>query len=167
MQRHISKSSFITGIGLALSLLAGNALADKPHWAERNKHQSNYDSRYDNKQYKNQSYKYRKNHSSKHHFHKNDRRTVYNYYGKQQHRGKCPPGLTKKNNSCQPSKRYKKWHKGKTLSKNTRYYELPRELRAQLSRPQDDYRYVRVDNDILLIDRVTDVVIDAIENAWR
>lgn len=167
MQSHISKSSLITAIGLALSMLAGHAFADKYYWAENNRHQSKYDSRHDNKQYKNQRYTYRKNHSSKQHFHKNDRRTVYSYYAKQQHHGKCPPGLSKKKNRCQPSKHYKKWHKGKTLSQNTRYYELPRELRAQLSRPQDDYRYVRVDNDVLLIDIVTNVVIDAIENAWR
>lgn len=174
MLRLFKQPSLITAAGLALAVMSGSALADQPYWAEGQQKHSKYDNRYDKKQYK----KHRKDHekrlkkqrkhdSAKYRFHKNDRRAAYSYYGQQNYRRNCPPGLAKKNNGCQPPGQYKKWQKGKTLGKHTRYYELPPELRHRMSRPHDGYRYVRVDNDVLLVDIVTHVVVDAIENILR
>ena len=163
----IKKSSLVTAAGLLLSIMASSAFADRPYWPENNRQYDKYDSRYEQNRYKKQHNKHRKHYSPTQRFDKSDKRAIYSYYGKQHYRGKCPPGFVKKKNSCKPTKHYKKWQKGKALSKQTRYYALPRELRYQLSHPQDHYRYVRVDNDVLLVDIVTNVVVDVIENILR
>lgn len=167
----VKKPSLLTAVGLALSIMAGSALADKPYWAEGHQKHSKYDDRYDKKQYKKDQKKYRKNkrkHDAAHYrFSKHDRQAIYSYFAEQHSHRNCPPGLAKKSNGCQPPGQYKKWQKGQALGKHTRYYELPSELRYHMSRPRDGYRYVRVDNDVLLVDIVTNVVIDAIENILR
>ncbi|MBP9614264.1 MAG: RcnB family protein, partial [Thiopseudomonas sp.] len=67
----------------------------------------------------------------------------------------------------QPPRYAKKWHKGQPLSKQVKYYELPNRLHGRLQPAPRDYRYVRVDNDVLMIDTVTNVVVDVIENILR
>lgn len=180
MRNLVKNSPTATVIGLTLFMLTGNALADKPQWAEGHKEHRKYTSQQE-KHDKKLEKAYKKNHNKhahkkhdKHdssdysyHFPLKDRQLIYSYFGKQQHLGKCPPGLAKKNNGCLPPGQYKKWQKGKPLSRQVRYYELPRELRYQLSRLDDGYRYVRVDNDILLINLATHIVVDAIENILR
>lgn len=155
---------------LVLSLISGSALADRYEWGERgqyrnqhNQHnqryQKNNDRRYEHKKYQRNGAHYR--------FRDNDRQMVSRYYRDQRYKGQCPRGLSKKNNRCQASGKDKKWQRGKPLAKQTRYYDLPRGLRSRLSAPPEQYRYVRVDDDVLLIDAVTDVVVDVIENILR
>jgi Ni/Co efflux regulator RcnB len=168
MMHNVKKSSLRLAIlGLALSLVAGNALADKSERAERGKHREAQEYRDQN----NQAHRYRNtNHrgdSAEYRFRDSDRRAINTYYRDEKRRDKCPPGLAKKNKHCQPPGQYKKWHKGKPIAKHVRYEDLPRGLRSRLSAPQDNYRYVRVDDDILLVDRVTNVVIDVMENILR
>lgn len=180
----VKKTSLVTAVGFVLSILAGNALADKPHWADgkqqhqyeskqdkkyrkaQEKREKAYKKKHDDKRYE-KKYDSRRRHDYSHRFHHKDRQLIYSYFGKQYNKGTCPPGLAKKHNGCLPPGQYKKWHRGQPLSKQVRYYELPRELRQQLSRLDGDYRYVRVDNDVLLLDLATSIVVDAIENILR
>lgn len=171
MLNFVKSSSLVTVVGLTLSMMAGSAFADKPHWAEGNQSHKKYNSQQEKKHYKkSRDKKYNKRRSDdaySYRFDRRDRQAIYSYFSGKKYQTKCPPGLAKKNNGCQPPGQYKKWQKGKALSKQARHYELPRELRHQLSHPHDGYRYVRVDNDVLLVDIVTNVVIDAIENVLR
>ncbi len=159
-----SKSSiFVTVIGIALALVAGVAFADKPSWASEGKHKerkSHHEKR------ERGDYERDDDHGSSavFSFGINDRRIISDYYGSQVRKGKCPPGLAKKNYDCLPPGQAKKWQKGRQLAKDIRYYELPRELRMRLPAPPPNYRYVRVADDILMITQGSRMVIDAIED---
>lgn len=151
-------------LSLALSLVAGNALADKSDRKDRDQYRAGQEYRHQNQHDDHYRDHQQRRYSSDYRFRDADRRAVNKYYRDKKKRDKCPPGLAKKNKHCQPPGQHKKWHRGKPIAKHVRYYELPRELRSRLSAPQENYRYIRVDDDILLIDRVTNVVIDVIEN---
>ena len=101
------------------------------------------------------------------HFSDGDRMIVHEYYEEQFRRGKCPPGLAKKNNGCMPPGQAKKWHVGKPLPKSVIYYEIPPAIIVQLPPPSPGYRYVRVASDILLIAVGTAMVVDAIQDLGR
>ncbi|MNK04375.1 hypothetical protein D3C87_222370 [compost metagenome] len=92
------------------------------------------------------------------------RQAVHDYYGSQFKSGKCPPGLAKKNNGCQPPGQAKKWSRGYALPSDVVYYPVPSTLIARLGQPPSGYKYVRVASDILLITIGTSMVIDAIED---
>lgn len=166
---NISKKSslHLALLGIALSIAAGSAFADRPEWVERSKYQQAQEYRYQN----NQGYKYQNKHyrgqSNANFFRDNDRRMINQYYRDEQRRGKCPQEFSKKKNRCYASGKAKRWHKGQSVAKHTRYYELPNGLRHRLSPYQDDYRYVRVDNDVLMVDNMTNLVIDVIESILR
>lgn len=165
MKNRIKKSSLhLTILSLALSLVTGAAFADKPDRAEPGRYRTAQEYRYQNHHYRND---YQRKYATDYRFQDKDRHTVSQYYRDERRRGKCSPGLAKKNQRCQPSGHYKKWHKGKSIAQHTQHYDLPRGLRSRLSAPQENYRYVRVDDNILLVDRVTNVVIDVIENILR
>lgn len=171
MTNRINTSALRAAIlGLALSLVAGAALADKPHHTERGQYRGGQDYRYQNKQ-NNQNHRYRNNQQRKHitgyRFQDNDRRAINQYYRDKKHRGKCPPGLTKKNQRCHYTGQHRTWHKGKPITRHTQYYDLPRGLRSRLSTPHENHRYVRAGDDVLLIDNVSNMVIDVIENILR
>lgn len=74
----------------------------------------------------------------------------------------CPPGLAKKNNGCMPPGQAKKYAVGQRLPDNVTFGDLPRALRDALGVPPQGKKYVRVDNDILLIESATKLVLDAI-----
>lgn len=161
------KSSFLlTVIGVAMTLLANCAFADKPSWAEgkhekgKNHHEENArgDKGRDNDRYAG---------SVTFSFGSNDRRIVSEFYGAQVRKGNCPPGLAKKNNGCQPPGQAKKWQRGQPLSKDIKYYELPTELRVRLPAPPPNHRYIQVAGDILMIAVGTSIVVDAIEDILR
>ena len=91
-------SSILIALTAALALVSGPAFADKPAWAGegKNKHQGK----------KERAERSRENDQRgsgiTFSFSNNDRRLVSDYYGTEVRRGKCPPGLAKKNNGCQP-----------------------------------------------------------------
>lgn len=151
-------------LGLALSFVTGAAFADKPDRTDRGKYHAAQEYRHQNTQ--NQRYRnaHKREHTTNYRFHNKDRHAVSQYYRDEKRHSKCPLGLAKKNKRCQPPGQHKKWHKGKPIAKHIRYYNLPRGLHSRLSTLQNNYRYIRIDDDILLVDRVTNVVIDAIEN---
>jgi len=154
----------LTVIGIALALVAGGAFADKPSWAGDGKYKEGKErieekERGDRGRDANQ-----RGGAVAFSFGSEDRRIVSEYYGIQMRKGKCPPGLAKKNNGCQPPGQAKKWQKGQPLAKGIKYYELPKELRMRLRVPPSNHRYVQVAGDILMIAVGTSMVVDAIED---
>ena len=96
-----------------------------------------------------------------------ERRVVSQYYGAQVKAGRCPPGLAKKGNGCQPPGQAKKWQRGQTLPADVRYQNLPADLRLRLPAPPPNHRYVQVAGDILLLAIGTSMVVDALENIFQ
>ena len=95
-----------------------------------------------------------------------DRETIRAYYGSEFSSGRCPPGLSKKNNGCMPPGQAKKWAMGRRLPGNVIYHGLPAGLSARLNIPSGS-QYVRVGADILLIAAGTGLILDAIEDLSR
>lgn len=85
------------------------------------------------------------------------------YYSEQFQRGKCPPGLAKKNNGCVPTGQAKKWTVGQPLQRDVVYHRVPATLVTQLGQPPAGQRYVRVGNDVLLVSNRTGIVLDAMQ----
>lgn len=92
------------------------------------------------------------------------REAVHDYYGSQFKSGKCPPGLAKKHNGCQPPGQAKKWSTGHVLPSDVVYYSVPPTLVARLGPPPAGHKYIRVASDILLITIGTSMVVDAIQD---
>lgn len=132
-------------LGAMLALTAGTALADPPDHAKGNK----------------------KNESARSHFSDNDHAVIRNYFEPMIREGHCPPGLAKKNNGCQPPGQAKRWEIGAPLPSTVSYYELPGDIVLHLGPVPSGYRYVRVDDDILLMEAGTGLILDAIENWGR
>lgn len=95
-----------------------------------------------------------------------DQQIIRDYFGQQLRGGRCPPGLAKKNNGCQPPGQAKQWAKGKRLPSGVIFHDLPRDLGLRLKVP-DGARYVRVAADVLLIAVGTGMVLDAVEDLAR
>lgn len=182
MLNPLSRSSLrFAAIGILLSFFTAHALADKPYWADshsrqgqeyryKNQRQPHYhNDKYSSDRYKQERYRneHRQDAYARHNFYRNDRRLINDYYREQSYKRNCPRGLTRQHNRCQPSRHAKKWHKGQALPQNIKYYTLPQPLHARLQQPPSDYRYVRVDDNVLMVDRVTNVVVDVIENIFR
>jgi len=100
-------------------------------------------------------------------FNDTQRTEIRNYYAEQIRSGRCPPGLAKKNNGCQPPGQAKKWAVGRALPPDVIYYSVPPRLTIHLGTPPTGHRFVRVATDILLIAIGTGIVIDAIESLDR
>ncbi|MDI1245967.1 MAG: hypothetical protein PSV24_11250 [Rhodoferax sp.] len=100
-------------------------------------------------------------------FQDQQRQAVSRYYGNLQAKGRCPPGLAKKNNGCMPPGQAKKWSRGQPLPASVVWYPLPRGVVTQIGLPPAGYKYVRVANDILLVAIGTMIVMDAIEDLMR
>ena len=93
---------------------------------------------------------------------------IRDYYGREYGSGKrCPPGLAKKNNGCQPPGQAKKWAVGRVLPRDVIYYPVAPAVLVQLGPPPAGHQFVRVASDILLIAIGTGLVIDAIEDLGR
>jgi Ni/Co efflux regulator RcnB len=94
-----------------------------------------------------------------------DRSTVSSYYREQFARGNCPPGLAKKDNGCLPPGQAKKmWTVDRPLPPAVAYYPLPTELYGRLTPPPAGYQYVRVDDDVLLMQTATRSVVNLVAN---
>lgn len=146
--------------GVACLMLSGAALANKPEWAGKGKNKHAEES---HAQEQGGSVEIRVGS----YFGDDQRRVAQDYYGAQQAKGKCPPGLAKKNNGCQPPGQAKKWSRGQALPRDVVFYPLPRDISVRIGLPPAGYKYVRVANDILLIAIGTSMVVDAIEDLMR
>lgn len=99
-------------------------------------------------------------------FGNNETRIVRDYYGGQASKGKCPPGLARKGNGCQPPGQAKQWQKGRALGSDVRYYDIPNELRIRLPVPPLNHKYVQLGTDLLLIAVGTAIVVDAVDGIF-
>ena len=94
-----------------------------------------------------------------------DRDAVSSYYRGEFERGNCPPGLAKKDNGCLPPGQAKKmWVVGQPLPPAIVYYPLPQPLYSRLTPPPRGYEYVRVDDDVLLMQSSNRSVINLVVN---
>lgn len=101
-------------------------------------------------------------------FNDDHRHVIRDYYGEEYRGGRCPPGLAKKHNGCQPPGQVKRWAIGRPLPRDVVYYELPPTIVQRIGYPPAGYRLVRVASDVLLIAIGTGMVIDALGDmgAW-
>jgi hypothetical protein len=94
-----------------------------------------------------------------------EREIVRAYFVEQHGRGKCPEGLSKKDNGCMPqglSKR--RYGVGQPLSPNVVIGPIPIELANRLGAPPRGYRYAIVDGDLLKLATSNLLVVDAVES---
>lgn len=98
-------------------------------------------------------------------FNDQHRSIFHEYYVDQYRSGRCPPGLAKKHNGCQPPGQARKWAIGRPLPRDVVYYDVPV---GMIGYPPPGYRFVRVASDILMIAVGTGMVMDAITdlNRW-
>lgn len=97
-------------------------------------------------------------------FQDRQRSAVLEYYGTQYRAGRCPPGLSKKNNGCMPPGQTRPYIVGQRLAPAVIYHAVPSAMVISLGVPPSGHRYVRVASDILLIAIGTGMVIDAIQD---
>ena len=93
-----------------------------------------------------------------------DRQAVRTFWVDTYGRGKCPPGLAKKNRLCLPPGQYKKRYVvGRPLASSIAYQPLPQVLITRLGPAPSGYEYVMVDGDIVKLGVGTRLVADAIQ----
>jgi hypothetical protein len=96
-------------------------------------------------------------------FAEDDRSTAHVYFEGKHGRGKCPPGLAKKNNGCLPPGHAKKRYiVGQRLPRDVVFEEPPVELTVKMRPVPAGYRYVMVDGDLVKLAVGTMLVVDAI-----
>jgi Ni/Co efflux regulator RcnB len=95
------------------------------------------------------------------------RSVVVDVYAKEFKEKKCPPGLAKKQNGCNPPGQVRKWRRGHTLPHDLDYHDVSPLLIKSIGPAPSGHRYVRIANDILLIAIGTNMVIDALEDISR
>ena len=94
-----------------------------------------------------------------------DRAVVYRYYRTEYSAGRCPPGLAKKGNGCLPPGQAKKlWVIGQPLPPAVVYQPVPPVVVQQLAPVPPGYEYVRVDDDVLLMDMTNRMVADVVND---
>lgn len=88
-------------------------------------------------------------------------RVIIRHYIVEDYHSHCPPGLAKKHNGCLPPGQAKKRY---TIGQP--YYgawdPLPGAIIGRLGPVPDGYRYIRVDQDVLLMAEASHKIIDAI-----
>ncbi len=140
----------------ALMVAAVAAMANKPDWAGQGNPKKHAAPEQTRQEIQIGSY-----------FRDEQRQAVIGYYGTLQAKGRCPPGLAKKNNGCMPPGQAKNWSRGQALPASVILYPVPRAVVTRIGPPPTGYKYVRVANDILLITIGTLIVVDAIEDLMR
>lgn len=133
----------------AAALAAGQALGKNDDNGKKEKHQKHE--------------KHEKQDSNGKHFDEKQRNAAHGYYSEQFQRGKCPPGLAKKQNGCVPPGQAKSWKVGQPLQRDVVYHRVPATLVTQIGQPPAGQRYIRVGNDVLLVSNRTGIVLDAMQ----
>lgn len=142
---------------LCLAALSPPVLAEKPDWAGNGK----------GKKKQVQEEQANVNIQIGAYFGEHQRVAASEYYEAQGRAGKCPPGLAKKHNGCQPPGQAKKWKLGQRLERDVVVYPVPQDVVVRIGLPPAGYRYVRVLNDVLLVAVGSNMVVDAIEDLMR
>lgn len=146
-------STFASGIGGASVVALAALLSVNPAYAD-NRHER--DLRKDNRHVE------RRERSQVQHFDDHRRTVVREYYVKEYHGRRCPPGFVRQGRDCGPSRYERKWARGRPLPRDVIYHTVPPQLVVELGAPPPGHRYVRVASDILLIAIGTGLVVDAI-----
>ena len=98
-------------------------------------------------------------------FNDRDRERVRAYWVETYGRGKCPPGLAKKNNGCRPPGLAKERYViGQPLPRVVVIEPVPRVLVTRLGPPPRGYEYGMVDGDLVKLAVGTRLVVDAIHS---
>lgn len=85
------------------------------------------------------------------------------YFVQAHGRGKCPPGLAKKNHGCLPPGQAKKRYVvGRAMPPSIELLPLPPALEIRIGPPPAGYRYAIVDGDVVKLVVGTLLVVDAI-----
>ncbi len=156
-------------LGLAIAVFASPVAADKPDKAGGGKHkakpshekrQDDFKSRHDKHARQHDHHKDR--YLNERYFNDHHRMVIQNYYVDEFRRGRCPPGLAKKQNGCLPPGQVKRWEIGRPLPRDVLFYDLPDTVYRQIGYPPEGYRFVRVASDILMITLGAGLVVDAI-----
>ena len=164
------------GRALVLALVtvwaATSAMAQAPDWqrngGDQKKRESRYESERERDRAKRDGRQARERVPIGDYFRDDHRVVIRDYYGREYGGGKrCPPGLAKKNNGCQPPGQARKWAVGQVLPRDVIYYPVAPAVLVQLGTPPAGHQFVRVASDILLIAIGTGLVIDAIEDLGR
>ena len=110
-------------------------------------------------------------------FHEHQREMAREYYRERdRHRRherdedryrRCPPGLAKKRNGCEPPGQARHWRRGERLPANVVVQPVPRDLEVRIGPAPRGYRYVEVAGDILMIAVGTSMVVDAMDDLNR
>ena len=155
MKKHINR----LGIFVTLAALAvAPALADKPESPGNSGKQKSSSSNSSNSAGKGQK-------DSDQPYFNNDRIALINsYFAQASSSGKCPPGLAKKNNGCQPPGQAKKWQRGESFPRDGVYYDLPSQLLNELGRAPEGQKIIRVGTGVLLINAATGLIVDAMDD---
>lgn len=174
MSRHFSLSLCTCVLSLVVLLVPAPALADRSSRAEggqRDKHEKKNEEHHKDRSSDEERYKDRRSdgrhESGESRFDDASSRIINDYYGAKFRTGKCPPGLSRKNNGCLPPGQAKKWVAGQPLPADLKRYDLPKDLLARLPEAPSGHRYVRVASDILLVAIGTGMVVDAIEDIGK
>jgi Ni/Co efflux regulator RcnB len=148
---------------LVLAALATPAMADR-HGHQEHQIRDQESERYQRGDYGDHENRDedRFNREREHYFNDDHRTVVREYYSDAYNSGRCPPGLRKKHNYCQPPGLSKRWVMGRPLPRDVIYYDLPPTVIQRIGYPPAGYRYVRVASDILMISIATGLVMDAI-----
>ncbi len=99
----------------------------------------------------------------------NDQHRTYvrQYYTEHYGHGRnCPPGLAKKNNGCLPPGQARKWDVGQPIPRGVTVYAVPQTVVMQLPPPPYGYRYARIGNDVVLVQRQNNIIVDIIVNLF-
>lgn len=175
MKTVFAKTSCALALVVGGMLAIGPAMADKPSWAGGGKggkedRMERRDERTGGRRDDGEKLRHRGDSPSagqRSHFEERHKAVVRDYYAAEYQRGRCPPGLAKKQNGCMPPGQAKKWQLGRPLPAGVIYYDVPQPLLVQIGPPPSGYRYVRVAGDILLMAIGTGMIVDAIQDLGR
>jgi Ni/Co efflux regulator RcnB len=165
MENYMKHYPLLSALLAATILCSAPAAMAKPH----DKHWSNHDrdDDYDWNDRHDRDHDWNDRHDRDHdhdrvYFRDNDRVVIRRYMVEDYHHH-CPPGLAKKHNGCMPPGQAKKHYViGQRLPTYVRYEPVPRAWVTELEPVPYGYQYVRVDNDVLLMNQASHEIIDAI-----
>lgn len=90
-------------------------------------------------------------------------RIILNRYVEDNYRRSAPPGWSKHHHGYPPYyQKTRRYIVGYPLPNDVVYYSVPYEVRSHMKPVPIGYQYVRVDNDVLLMNAATKQIIDAV-----
>jgi Ni/Co efflux regulator RcnB len=175
MKRNVLITKFAVALAIAAMLTDAPAIAQKPSWAADGKGGKSESRETPGSQQggkpapdaKSPRDAGRAEVRVREYFGDQHRTYAQDYFREEFQRGRCPPGLAKKQNGCMPPGQAKKWTVGRPLPRDVIFHDLPPSLMGRFGPPPAGYRYVRVASDILLIAIGTGMVIDALQDLGR